>query len=688
VRDRASLILGLLLIAGPAAAQSGLQITPDGARTLVVKNVGAERWAIVRSADDVSGNVYFPDGGDPQFVYCEETGIAAGNVELSCSGAPRCDVAPCSASQWTAIGDVTLPESFFLPEGGDVAARAASAGRPAQETPGSGLQITPDGSSTLVNKDLEGERWAIARFADGVVTGIVYRGENAAPSFVYCEQTGTSGSDVELDCSGADSCKEGPCTPGDWTSIGDVTVPESFFLPPAQRQITPENAAELELAWDFPANGGVTAGPVVTDEFLYVPSWDRNLYALDPRTGALKWSFRSEAGFQGNVTLIPGSTDLVIGDGWSTVFRLDGRTGAVRWQTLVGDQTVDQIWSAVAVGGGRVFAGIASHSDNPCTNGRTAALDLETGEVLWERQNVPERVCRTDTAISCDDASDCPENGECVQGRGAGVTASPAVSADGESVYVNAVGCYTFPSIGDSDSIMKLDAATGATEWLNRVVPPEQFGSCAQDQSIDCGTDAMCNGNGPCEEKGAYHDFGFLNGPLLLDVEDERGRPRTVLVSGAKHGTLYAFDEADGDVVWKNEVLPIPVSPAFAGFGLFNGALAYENGRIYAALFEMIPRANPAPPHLQAFDVQDGSTLWTSEIGRAYAHVGVKNDVLFTGTNDVPDWYVYDATSGARLKTFQLPATTSSRAAVSGDTVYVGYGIISNVGGIRAYRLP
>jgi outer membrane protein assembly factor BamB len=270
-----------------------------------------------------------------------------------------------------------------------------------------------------------------------------------------------------------------------------------------------------------------------------------------------------------------------------------------------------------------------------------------------------------------------------VQGRGAGVTAQPTVDASGEWVYVNSVGCYTFPSIGDSDSIMKLDAATGATEWLNRVQPPEQFGFCAEDSSIDCGTDAMCDGAGPCQEKGAYHDFGFLNGPLLLEVEG-----RELLVSGSKDGTLYAFEEDTGEIAWTNAVLPTPVSPAFAGFGLFNGAIAYENGRIYAALFEMIPRADPAPPHLMAFDVTDGGMLWADEIGRAYAHVGVRNDVLFTGTNDVPDFYVYDAARGVRLKTFQLPAPTSSRAAIVGDTVYVGYGIISNVGGVRAYRLP
>lgn len=690
MRSRASLILGLLLVASPAAAVSGLQITPDGLYTLVVKDVGDQRWAIVRSTADVSGNVYFPEGGEPQFVFCPEVASGDDEVTFSCSGAGRCENAPCRASEWSAIGDVTLPDSFFEPDSGGAArAQSIAPGRPAHDAPGSGLQITPDESSTLVNKDLGSERWSIARFANDRVTGIVYRGETAEPAFVWCESMGANEVNDFFRCYGADSCRTGPCTRDDWTLIGDVTIARSFFEPEPPHEITPENAAELELAWDFPAGAGVTAGPVVTEDFVYAGSWDDHLYALDPRTGELRWKFRVEAGgIQGAVTLIPGSTDILIGDGWTTVYRLDGTTGDVRWQTRIGDTAVDQIWSAVAVGGGRVFAGIASHSDNPCTNGRTAALDLETGELLWQRQNVPERVCRTDTAISCEDASDCPENGECVQGRGAGVTASPVVSEDGRWVYANAVGCYTFPSIGDSDSIMKLDAATGETEWLNRVVPPEQFGYCAQDNKIDCGTDAACGDKGPCQEKGAYHDYGFLNGPLLLDIEDARGRPQKVLVSGAKHGSLYAFDEGDGDIVWQNEVLPLPTPPGFAGFGLFNGALAHENGRIYAALYQMIPRANPEPPHLQAFDVQTGETLWTSEIGRAYAHVGVKNDVLFTGTNDVPDFYVYDATNGTRLKTFQLPATSSSRAAVSGDTVYVGYGILSNVGGVRAYRLP
>ena len=49
---------------GQDARESGLQITPDERCTLVSKDVGTERWAITRNADDgsVTGNVFFPFG--------------------------------------------------------------------------------------------------------------------------------------------------------------------------------------------------------------------------------------------------------------------------------------------------------------------------------------------------------------------------------------------------------------------------------------------------------------------------------------------------------------------------------------------------------------------------------------------------------------------------------------------------
>jgi outer membrane protein assembly factor BamB len=319
------------------------------------------------------------------------------------------------------------------------------------------------------------------------------------------------------------------------------------------------------------------------------------------------------------------------------------------------------------------------------------------------------------------------------------VTSTPAVDPTGAYVYMNTVGCYTFPSVGDSDSVFKLDAATGMVLWKNRVDEPEQFGLCENDGSVDCGTDADCAGvGGECRQacvgdggecrvdgdcaggmcrgvKDNYHDFGFLNGPLL--IEAAHGDPTcptdALVVSGSKNGTLYALCEATGAIVWKHVVVPTPVSPGFAGFGLFNGAIAHADGRIFAALGSVIPSrvcdndhtvacssdaqcsggsCPSEPEHLRAFEATDGSLAWSAEIGRSWAHVRAEGGVVYAGTGTfgggVSEVYAYDATTGARLQTFPLPPPkiTVSRPLVVRDTVYIGYGL-GGRSGVRAFSL-
>lgn len=232
------------LVRAQDTRESGLQISPDELRTLVSKDVGSERWAITRNADDnsVTGNVFFPEGGDPLFVFCEQTGTDGADLLLSCSGADPCPGAPCGGEeQWSSLGDVTLPVSFFLPVNIPDAAMVREALAPvaaaAREVVAggvreSGLQITPDDKRTILSKDVGAERWAITRnHDDGSVTGNVFFPEGGDPLFVFCEQTGASGSDLLFDCFGSDLCPFTPC-PGDlWSSLASVTLPESFFLP-------------------------------------------------------------------------------------------------------------------------------------------------------------------------------------------------------------------------------------------------------------------------------------------------------------------------------------------------------------------------------------------------------------------------------------------------------------------------
>ncbi|MCZ6713419.1 MAG: PQQ-binding-like beta-propeller repeat protein, partial [Deltaproteobacteria bacterium] len=475
----------------------------------------------------------------------------------------------------------------------------------------------------------------------------------------------------------------------------------------ARAQIDTSNVADLALKWDVPLGGGVTATPVLANGLLYVLSWDGLAYALDPDDGSVVWSFDTGSGL---VIGMPGSAmvgpngNVCFGDSLAHIWCRNGLNGSAIWDKSVGAFLVDAVWSALATAKGRLFVSIASLQDQPCTNGRLIALDLDTGADLWTLETVPDKICDTDTSVECSMDSECGVGGTCVDGQGAGVTATVSFDPNGNSVYMNTVGCFTFPSIGDSDTIFKIDAATGAVIWKTRVNPPEQFGYCAGDPNVAaCGlcTDpnavscsAAACAVGSCTEKPVYQDYGFLNGPIPVDIPGG-----TILVSGSKNGTLYALNESDGSIAWTNAVVPLPVTPDFAGFGLFNGPIAIADGRVHAALNQLCTLANAAangcfeedpnlPPddHLQAFDVETGATLWTAESDASWSGIGLVNGVVYAGSNviDPAEFFAYDSETGTRLATFSLPNTTVSRATVDGESLYIGYGTFGG-GGVRAY---
>jgi hypothetical protein len=98
-------------------AESGVQVTLDGTANLVSKDVGNERWAITYNIAEKTalGNVFRSDGGEPAFVWCENIAQGGDTAVLNCFGADRCLDAPCSASDWTSLGQVELPLGFFYP---------------------------------------------------------------------------------------------------------------------------------------------------------------------------------------------------------------------------------------------------------------------------------------------------------------------------------------------------------------------------------------------------------------------------------------------------------------------------------------------------------------------------------------------------------------------------------------------
>jgi hypothetical protein len=134
--------LGLAPEVPAQGADRGATLSLDRLTYLVNKDVGGQRWSIglnfvpvdtpsggaTNELSSVTGNVFFPDGSAPSFVYCTEREDSTGTLEdaasefrFRCSGGSACagTAEECAATGWTAIADdVRLAASFFLPPGG------------------------------------------------------------------------------------------------------------------------------------------------------------------------------------------------------------------------------------------------------------------------------------------------------------------------------------------------------------------------------------------------------------------------------------------------------------------------------------------------------------------------------------------------------------------------------------------
>lgn len=168
-----------------------------------------------------------------------------------------------------------------------LAARAAAAETPLGTSErASGVQVSPDGARTLINKDVGTERWGITRNADGTVTGNVFFTDGRAPVFLSCVETASTATELTLRCDSADGCVGAPCAPTLWTSLGEVTLPLSFFEPP-QPEIPEGPLGRRRFSID-PATSGLRSvsafGPSVTSGGF--TGWiELEGTAADPDTG-------------------------------------------------------------------------------------------------------------------------------------------------------------------------------------------------------------------------------------------------------------------------------------------------------------------------------------------------------------------------------------------------------------------
>jgi outer membrane protein assembly factor BamB len=121
--------------------------------------------------------------------------------------------------------------------------------------------------------------------------------------------------------------------------------------------------------------GPTESSPLVANRSVYAGDWRGKVYALNERTGRIRWSFRTGGKVKGAVALL--GNRLFVGSYDGHVYALDARTGRRIWrasaQSRLGGH--GNFYSTPAVGYGRVYIG--------STDGKVYSFGAASGKLRW-----------------------------------------------------------------------------------------------------------------------------------------------------------------------------------------------------------------------------------------------------------------------------------------------------------------
>jgi outer membrane protein assembly factor BamB len=163
------------------------------------------------------------------------------------------------------------------------------------------------------------------------------------------------------------------------------------------------SAPPLKRLWTVKTGEPIAARAVERNGAVFAGSWDGNEYALRPGTGKVLW--RTSLGTtsspqcpryrQAGITSAPvfQGGNAYLGGGDPFWYALNAKTGAVRWRVPTGDNSPSgghYNWSSPALLGGHAYVGISSLCDNPLVQGRLLRVDLASHAIDGVWNVVPE----------------------------------------------------------------------------------------------------------------------------------------------------------------------------------------------------------------------------------------------------------------------------------------------------------
>jgi alcohol dehydrogenase (cytochrome c) len=402
------------------------------------------------------------------------------------------------------------------------------------------------------------------------------------------------------------------------------------------KQITPQNVANLGLAWAFQTDQGaeIKSSPLLVDGVLFFTVPD-NIWAVDARSGHMLWHYNrpSEGQHIGHrgVGMYKGWLYFVTPD--AHLISLNAKDGTVRWEKVIADSN-QGYWTTMAplVVKDHVIVGVSGDLDN--LTGYLRSFDPDTGAVQWQWNSTPPAGTPNSTTggMTWMTGTYDPELNLVYWGTGNPTPVLNGSTRPGDDPYTCA--------------IVAINPDTGSLVWGFQVSPHDT------------------------------HDWDAVETPVLVDG-NFHGQPRKMLMQGSRNGYFFVLDRVTGKslltvpygpVNWAlgidKEGRPIPnpdkepkpdgrlIAPDEGGltnyrspsFDLKTGLFIVDAQPSYSIYF-----AKPADGTygwagadyglwgkgvIEAIDYQTGKIRWSHEVGRGGSGAGVlttDSGLTFTG---------------------------------------------------------
>ncbi len=350
---------------------------------------------------------------------------------------------------------------------------------------------------------------------------------------------------------------------------------------PAHTGVGQSAPINLTLRWSFATGGAVISSPSIAKGIAYFGSQDKNIYAVDARSGSLIWKFTTGSRIASSPAIGNGRLYTGTDDGYLYCF--NAYNGSLLWKTFTGGYTPTDFAAAVKLRSSPMVVGDYVYVG--ALDNKTYCINAFTGAILWTFET-----------------------------RGY-ITSSPAV-VDG-AVYVISQEPYIA-------ALYKLEASNGSVIWEKPLPYQPTFMGGTDMMASPTVVDGMVYAS---SDTSIYYGINATTGDTIWTFEDASSQEFIICSTVYQDGKLYLIDKFS--IVCVDAKTGISRWESFIGDELYVSP-SYADGKLYVVTDQR---------NVYILNATDGSKLGRfTTSSNSWSAPSIYEGRLYVGNND---WNVY-----------------------------------------------